>query len=372
MESKKILITTNGFYPDISPRSFRATELAKELVRQGHLVTVLTHPRPGCREFCQQNHIIFKDLGMITWPSIQIKGRGVIRLFRRVLARFSTLLFEYPFIQIMPLMKKALKGEGGYDMLVSVAVPYPIHWGVAAVRTQKNPIAKVWVADCGDPYMGQENDTFTAPFYFAWLEKKFCRKADFITVPTEASIKGYYPEFHSKFRVIPQGFKFEDIKKSTETLPENKIIFGYGGMFIPGRRDPSEFLTYLNSLNTSIQFEFHVYTTTPHLVEPFVATSHGRIVIKPVLDRIALLHEMSKMHFVVNFENVGLTQTPSKLIDYAIIQKPVLSIKFGALNKNVVMEFLNKNYTSAFLIENPNQYKIENVAKQFIQLIQTS
>lgn len=372
LETKKILITTNGFYPDISPRSFRATELAKELVRQGHLVTVLTHPREGCAEFCDQNGIVFKDLGMITWPTIQIKGNGFIRLFWRVLARFSSLLLEYPFIQIMPLMKRALRGEGGYDMLISVAVPYPIHWGVAAIRSHKNPIAKVWVADCGDPYMGQENDTFTVPFYFSWLEKKFCRKADFITVPTCGSISGYYPEFHSKIKVIPQGFKFEDVPKNNGALPDHKIIFGYGGMFIPGRRDPSEFLNYLNSLDPSLKFEFHIYTTTPHLVQPFLAASHGRIFLKPVLDRITLLYEMSKMHFVVNFENIGTTQTPSKLIDYAIIDKPVLSIKFGALNKKVVIEFLNKNYTSAFLIENPNQYRIENVAKQFIQLAENA
>lgn len=42
---KKILIVTNGYYPKNSPRSFRATEFAKELHRQGHQVTVITHAR---------------------------------------------------------------------------------------------------------------------------------------------------------------------------------------------------------------------------------------------------------------------------------------------------------------------------------------
>lgn len=368
MEPKKILITTNGFYPDISPRSFRATELAKELVRQGHQVSVLTHPRPGCAEFCAQHGIIFKDLGMITWPAVAIKGSGIIRLFRRVLARFSSLLLEYPFIQIIPLMKKALKGENGYDLLISVAVPYPIHWGVAAMRTARHPIAKIWVADCGDPYMGQENDTFKPPFYFGWLEKKFCRKADFITVPTQAAIGGYYPEFRSKIRVIPQGFRFEDVVPHQEPLPQDKIVFGYGGMFIPGRRDPSEFLSYLNTLDPSIRFEFHVYTTTPHLVAPFVDASHGRIQLKPIVDRATLLAQMSQMHFVVNFENVGSTQTPSKLIDFAIIQKPILSIKYGALNTQVVDEFFHGNYQNALVLDNVDQYRIENVAQAFLSL----
>lgn len=370
MDKKKILITTNGFYPDISPRSFRATELAKELVRQGHTVKVLTHPRIGTAEFCKNNGIEFKDLGHITWPVPTVKGEGLVRLFWRVVTRFSALLLEYPFIQIMPLMKQGLKGESGYDMLISVAVPYPIHWGVASVRTKNNPIAKIWVADCGDPYMGQENDTFKPPFYFGWLEKKFCRKADYLTVPTAASINGYYKEFHDKIRVIPQGFRFEDIRKYTGPKTTDKIIFGYGGMFIPGRRDPSELLAFLNGLNESYHFEFHVYTNTPQLIAPFIAASNDRIQLKQVLDRESLLFEMSKMDFVVNFENVGNTQTPSKLIDYAILEKPILSIKTGNLDINIVSEFLNGNYANAFIINDFEQYRIEKVAKKFLQLLE--
>jgi hypothetical protein len=115
-----------------------------------------------------------------------------------VTARFSSLLFEYPFIQLMPMLKRGLKGESGYDLLISVAVPHPIHWGVAAVRTKTNPIAKVWVADCGDPYMGQENDTFKPPFYFGWLEKKFCRIADYITCPRKLRLAVIIPNSTTK------------------------------------------------------------------------------------------------------------------------------------------------------------------------------
>jgi hypothetical protein len=370
MEPLKILIVTNAFYPDISPRSFRATELALEFVRQGHAVKVLTHPRIGTDEFCKINGIVFKDLGNLTWPDTIIKGSGLVRLFWRIVKRFSILLFEYPHIQIVPLLKKGLKGESGYDALISVAVPYPIHWGVAAVRSKKNKIAKVWIADCGDPYMGQENDTFTPPFYFGWVEKWFCRKANYLTVPTEASIKGYYAEFHSKIRVISQGFRFEDVKTHEGTKTTDKVVFGYGGMLIPGRRDPSEFLNFLNSLDETYNFEFQVFTNTPQLVEPYLAKSKGRIVLKKVLDRSSLLYEMSKMDFVINFENVGTAQTPSKLIDFVIIKKPILSIKYGDLKPEIVMEFLNGNYEKSLTISNPEQYRIENVVQKFISLIE--
>jgi len=370
MNVKKIAIVTNAFYPEISPRSFRASELAKELARQGHLVTVITHPRDGAELFCNNNNIQFKSLGMLTWFAPTLKGSGIVLLFWRIVSRLLVLLFEYPNLQLVFLIKKALKNEKGYDALISIAVPYPIHWGVARVYTKKNAIAKVWIADCGDPYMGQENDTFKPPFYFGWVEKWFSRKVDFLTVPTQKSIKGYYPEFHHKIKVIPQGFRFEDIKLYKGTLLNEKIIFGYAGMFIPGRRDPSEFLKFLNGIDTSVSFEFHIYTPTPQFVEPFVNESNGRIKLKTIIPRDVLLFELSKMHFMVNFENVGSTQTPSKLIDYLIIDKPVLSVTFGSLKPSIFFEFLNANYENQMVLPPKEQYKIENVSRQFISLIQ--
>lgn len=366
--SKKILLVSNAFYPDNSPRSFRATELAKELVRQGHIVKVITHPRIGTEAFCAEHGIAYKSLGSLTWPVPTLKGTGLTMLFWRIVVRFSILFFEYPMIQLIPLVKKALKGEEGYDALISVAVPYPVHWGVAEVWS--NRIAKVWIADCGDPYMGQENDTFKPPFYFGYLERKFCRKATYITVPTLAAIKGYYEEFHPRIKVIPQGFRFEDVKLYTGEKQTEKVIFGYGGMFIPGRRDPSEFINFLNTLDSAINFEFHIYTSTPQFVQPFIDPSRSNIQLKPVLDRDSLMFEMSKMDFLVNFENAGTSQTPSKLIDYAILKKPILSIKFGDLKENDVLMFLNKNYESALIIDQPDQYRIENVAQKFITLIE--
>lgn len=364
--SKKILLVSNGFYPENSPRSFRATELAKELVRQGNHVTVVTHPRQGVETFCQQNGIAFKSLGNLTWAEPTIKGSGVIRLFWRIIVRMSLLLFEYPKIQLVLLVKKALKNETGYDALISIAVPYPIHWGVASIWSKK--IANVWIADCGDPYMGQENDTFKPAFYFKWVEKWFCKKADYLTVPTEKSINGYYPEFHSKIKVIPQGFRFEDVQLFTGEKDNSKIVFGYAGMYIPGRRDPSEFLEFINTIESEKPFEFHIYTTTPQFVQPYIK-NNGRVILKELVPRDKLLFELSKMDFMVNFENVGNTQTPSKLIDYLIIEKPVLSIKYGDLNKSAVHQFLKADYTQRMLLPDRELYRIENVASKFTTLI---
>ncbi|MBK6729402.1 MAG: hypothetical protein IPG60_00025 [Bacteroidetes bacterium] len=75
------------------------------------------------------------------------------------------------------------------------------------------------------------------------------------------------------------------------------------------------------------------------------------------------------MDFVINFGKCRYKQTPSKLIDYAIIKKPILSIKTGNLDKDIVLEFLSSNYSNRYIIENPDKYKIQSVCREFINLI---
>jgi hypothetical protein len=369
MTAKKILLVSQAFFPENSPRSFRATELAKEFARIGHEVTVVT-PRldPVHNDFEKDFGVRIKDMGKFSWKAITLKGSSIELLLRRVLFRFSNLLFEYPGIQLYWLVKKALHKETGYHLMISIAVPYPVHWGVAAARSSTHKIAGTWVADCGDPYVGRENDTFKIPFYFNYIEKWFCRKADYLSVPTAGAIHAYFKEFHPKIKVISQGFRFEDIKLSDEMPAPGKPVFAYGGAFIKGMRDPAEFLHYLCSLPND--FEFRIYTNTPELVQPFMAAAAGRIKLLPVIPRTQLLFELSKVHFLVNFENEGSRQTPSKLIDYVIIGKPILSVKTGALNKPAVKEFLGGDYSNRLLIENPDQYRIENVCKAFLALCQ--
>lgn len=351
-----------------SPRSFRTTELAKEFARQGHDVTVLTPKTSEHISFEKENNIIIKDLGQQTWRPIELKGKGLTLLIRRAIRRFTKLLFEYPEVELMGTVKRALEKENGYDMLISIAVPYTIHWGVARVwkHNGKNNPAKVWIADCGDPYMGKENDSFKVPFYFKYVEKWFFRKTDYVTVPTEGSKDGYYKEFHSKIRVIPQGFRFDEIKMKDQHTEEDKVKFAYAGAFMPGRRDPKEFCDYL--LQKDKNYEFHIYTQHVELVKKYEKLSGGRIIIKDIIPRHELLNALGEMNFVVNFENAGNKQTPSKLIDYALIQKPILSIKTGAFDSAIVDEFLNENYVHTYRVENIERYKIENVVEAFLNL----
>ena len=366
MDKKKILIVSRSFYPMNSPRSFRTTELAKEFVQQGHQVTVLTHKDDAVHiAFEKEFGLVVKDFGKLKWNAIKVKGGKFENLFRRLLIRFTIQFFEYPNVELMGLVKKALQKETGYDLLISIATPHPTHWGVAAVWNRQQKIATTWVADCGDPYMGRESNSFKPAFYFRYVEKWFCKKADWLTVPTNSSIQAYYPEFREKIKVIPQGFNFDDYQFPI-SAKNNKPVFAYAGNFIPGLRDPTEFLAFLNGLE--MDFEFRIYTLTPYVVPSFAKNSKGRIIICKTIPRIELLQELSTVDFVVNFENTGTGETPSKLIDYAIVKKPILPVKTGSLNKDLVLEFINGHYTNAQQVQNMDQYRIQKVCAQFIDL----
>jgi len=363
----KILIVSRSFYPANTPRAFRTIEIAKEFSAMGHQVTVLTPAHETHQAFAEKHQIQLKDLGKPTWKPIKVSGTGLKRLFLRIQVRLFSLLFLYPDIESMFLVKKALKKEKGkYDLLISIAAPHPVHWGTAWALKKKNPITKTWIADCGDPFMGGENDTFKRLFYFKYFEKWFCRKADSITVPIAESKTAYYEEFRHKINVIPQGFKFEDVPIIEQPKPNKVPTFAYAGTLIPKIRDPHEFFEFI--CRTELNFKFIVYTNNPDHVRKYLERSNGKIEVRQFLPRLELLVELQQMDFVVNFENIGPKQSPSKLIDYAIIKKPILSVKTFGFTNQTLLEFLNGDYKGQLRIPEPDRYRIENVCKQFIHL----
>jgi hypothetical protein len=371
VEKKSVLIISQFFHPEQTPRAFRATELVKELLIQGHNVSLMIPSKEGIGIFLLNNPVHYINLGELKWRIPNFDRFGKIgRIFSKVLNRVLPLFFEYPSLEIFFKVRKAIKKESRkYDLLISIAVPYTLHWAVASVwsKDKNSNIAKVWISDCGDPYCLRENDTFRPPFYFHWIEKWFMKKTDFITVPTYNSHKAYFNDFHSKMHVIPQGFKFNETQKHT-ILSDGIIRFGYGGSFIPGKRDPKEFIKFLTEISNNFNYEFHIFTKTPQFVEEYIKGNKNIYLHEPI-DRLSLLNLFSTFDFVVNFSNSGFSQTPSKLIDYAIIRKPILNIETSCINRRNIIEFLNKDYKNQLIVDDIEIYRIENVVKKFIDLI---
>ena len=364
----KILIVSAAFYPENSPRSFRATELAREFARQGHEVSVMTTDRGATlEEFCVKHNIKLKCV-----PALQFKEIPVLAGFKgyllRLIRRLLLMFFEYPEVELFWKIRKGLQYERAYDLLISVAVPYPVHWAVASVQQKQHRITRCWVADCGDPYMGNESDSFKRLFYFGWIEKWMFSRVDCITIPIESARVAYYKEFRPKISVIPQGVNFAELRADCRPYYKNSIpTFAYAGTFIPGYRDPRKLLEYLISLPND--FLFYIYTSMPSWLQEVEEKSRGRIISKSYLPRNDLIGQLSQMDFLVNIENSTSTQVPSKLIDYFLVERPVLSLSGNMISEDTIKQFLNGNYSEQLQFDNYEKFKIQNVSRQFLSLV---
>lgn len=372
MKKRSILLVSSAFYPEISPRSFRATELAKEFCRQGHKVVVISKYRDfDYTELLNKYPVTLKMWRKPLFPAIPDLRRKPFSTISRVISRVLSLLFEYPGIEEMLRVKMMLKQESGYDLLISFAVPFPIHWGVAWSWSEKHRIAQTWIADCGDPYMFARLDSFRKPFYFKFPEVSFCRKCDYIIVPFKAMKSQFYPQFINKIRVIPQGVNFDEIKLYDSPVKNNMPVFIFAGSVIPGKRDLSLFIDFLATLPDD--FLFIVYTNKKEWLNAYRKKLGNKLEIHGYIDRLSLIYEMSKADFLVNVDTVMDTQLnteaiPSKLIDYALADRPILNINSAHFNKEMVLKFLNKDYSDQRLI-NKSDYNIKRVSLQFLDLI---
>lgn len=368
---KKVLIVSRSFYPQNSPRSFRTTELAKELARQGHNVDVLlpANLRKDIEnDFDNELGINFLYFGPLIWKNLGKTKNPLIGDLKRKFGRLLFLLFEYPNIEIYFKLQGALKKLNGYDLLISIAVPHENHWAIAKVRSNKHPIAKTWVADCGDPFMTNVLETISPPFYFGWLEKSFLKKADYVSVPTLGSINGYNSGFRHKFKVIPQGFDFNEVEL-IDFKPKYEIpTFAYaGGVSVIGIRSLHQFIRVLK--NSGKKFIFHVYSTNgKSILKDVVQGFEEKIILHDPLPRKALLFELSKMDFLVNLDNGTHLNTPSKLIDYGLTKRPILNIDPLNPEIDLIYSFLDSNYSRSLVVSDLKKNDIKEVAKSFLSV----
>src|SRR5699024_10525534 len=142
-------------------------------------------------------------------------------------------------------------------------------------------------------------------------------------------------------------FNFEEVEISPKL--ENEVItFIYAGGFYENIRDPRPFLDYISTLD--VDFRFVVYTKGKSLLKGYEDKLKGKLIVKDYIPRLDIIKVMSQADFLVNFENGTAVQSPSKLIDYALSQRPILSIDSLNPDKSKVDEFFNKNYNRQYVI----------------------
>lgn len=365
----KIVIISRAIYPQLAPRPFRATELAKYFAKIGHDVTLYgVLGRFDYANFTKETGVKVRNLGKMIFATQNSDGIEKISLVNKIGRKLLHRFLEFPDIELAFKVYNLLKQEKEIDLLITVAIPYPIHWGAAwAKKKLKDRFPKKWISDCGDPYMG--NSVHKKPlFYFQYIEDFWGRQTDYITIPVEEARKAYNKKVQNKIRVIPQGFDFSNVKID-KNFKGNKIPhFAYAGVVYKDYRDPSCFLEYLSRIEKD--FCFVVYTRTKELFENYQKKLEGKMIIRDYIPREELLYSLSQMDFLVNLQNNANVQVPSKLIDYCLARRPILDISsvFSEREKENVDAFLGGNYIKCHEMIDIEQYNIKNVGNAFLKL----
>jgi len=358
----KILMISRVTFPRQSPRAFRTAELSEQLAKMGHNVTLYTvQGKYDYTSYMQKTGIVMKPIRM-KYATLASYGSRKSNVIDFILAKLFRKWIYYPDIEFMFRMKKILKEEHNVDLLITIAQPHSIHWGVGFAKAKLGErFPKIWIADCGDPFCGCPISKW--PKYMRYFEKKWCNQVNYITVPTEASKNGYFPEFRDKIHVIPQGFDFS--KTPINKYKKNAVpTFVFAGSIHPGR-SPQKFMDYLLTLN--IDYKFLLYMRSP-FDKKYESLSSGKIKYIIGYGRQEIIKACSQADFLINVRNPSTVQTPSKLIDYGISKRPILDISDDFKEQDKFIQFVNYDYSKQLIMYDLDAYKIENVASSFISL----
>lgn len=363
----RIVIISGTIFPHISARSFRTTELAKGLARMGHDVTVYAIlGKYDYSSFEKEYHLTVKDLGASRCGNFNSDGIEGMSFVNRALRKLLYNVIDYPRCEYLFKTYAALRKESPFDLLITVAHPFGIHWGAAFFKKKHPGLFKKWISDCGDPFMGNPIETKRWRFPLEPMERFWCRQTDRITIPVAEGKDGYYKEFRDKISVIPQSIDFDSVKigkYSGNAVPS----FLFSGAVYKGQRDPREFLEYLSHLDRD--FRFYVYSVTDDIFSDYIPALGERLILQRYIPRDELILRMSQMDFLVNINNNTSVQKPSKLIDYGLSKRPILNVSTHMSQQecDAFDAFLKGDYSARYVIPDFEQYDSKNVCRQFVE-----
>ena len=367
----KIHILTGHYHPQLHPRAFRANELAMEFKRRGYDVTVTNCWRIDGYDYetyAKEQGIQVKNLDILHSGMDNQVGSASKPSFRKgLLNKWKNYLLAGSLFYRGPLIGKRLEIDDDTDLVIALSTPFTCLYGLS-YYTRKHGKKWVAIADSGDPFYGSKQTP--KAIWFKFIEKGVYKKFDYLTIPTENAIPLYASMIKKeKIRIIPQGFKMDNLRLF-EGERGKKVRFAYAGVFYWDIRNPEFLFQYLDAL-TDEDYEFYVYmrAVDARLVAELekYPNLNNKINVQYSLPHDELLYELSKMHFLVNIENLSNTQMPSKLINYGMTGRPIFSCKKDTFEPTKFDDFMKGDYTGKYNID-VKQYDIRHIADQFLLL----
>ncbi|MBI3133433.1 MAG: glycosyltransferase [Bacteroidetes bacterium] len=387
----RIAIVSYFFHPVLNPRSFRAFELGKELARRGHHVVFFVPDtgvdytalektnnfkvntvEPGFYLNKKNRNPVQQQQPVQTQPETVAARPGLVKKLKAKIIRWfypGGFNFEFAYTCSKVLKKQSQP----FDLVISVGLPICAHLAVSKARRRNKQFSRCCIADYGDPYSFSK--IINPPYFHRWLERRMLKQFDFILTPTSKGVHAFrYFKPDEKIKVIPQGFDFTQIKRAdTVVIDKSKPVhFVFSGNFYKEARNPKELFEFLTSTNRDYCFTLFINTgdsENREIIAPYLDKMGARLVVKPFVERLECIYEMSKADFLVNISNTHDEHTPSKLIDYKLTGRPIFSYVPGKFDPQVMAAFMDKNYVHDLAPEiNLEPFDIRNVVDGIMKL----
>jgi len=360
----KILIVCYSYFPELSPRAFRWAAIAEELVCLGHQVQVIcasstSRAERECvggveihRAGSNARELVKRWLRLeatVAPASTAIKVGASVSVRNRVGQLMKSayrhtvrkLLWpDFAAFWYFSALKSAhaLIQDSRPDVVVTVSLPYTGHLVGLALKRHH---AIRWLVDIGDPFSFMTETPVNNTTLFRGLnarsESLVLEMADAVAVTTEGTRQEYLKCFptmdQSKIAVVPPLFVATSMKDGSVPyfkLP-NKIRLVFAGTLYRTIRNPAallELFGHLMSTPLGAKLELHFYgvlNDCKPCFDPYGDLLGSKIFIHGLVPRAEAVRAMQEATVLVNFGNSTAYQLPSKVVEYAMLGKPVLN-----------------------------------------------
>lgn len=364
----RLLIIAYSYYPALTPRAFRWTAVAEALVSRGHDVYVICNKEATVRKSESVNGVKVYRVGanfresFRIWlgsssPNFMASGamdadpKAPFKTVQVYIARMVKWIYDHSVKKILwpdfacfwyfPALACAnnLLQKGKFDAVVTISLPFSGH--CVGLKLKKRYGIR-WIVDIGDPFSFMIETPVNNHRLYRRLnyrtESKVLNYSDGITVTADATKIQYMTRFPNltadKISVIPPLFvEPVDEDKPAPFFPDfSKTRLIFAGTLYEKIRNPSALLELFNRLLKSTDgenLELHflgVINDCYKFFDKYRALIGVKIFLHGLVPRATAVKAMQGGTILVNLGNSTTFQLPSKVVEYAMLGKPVLNI----------------------------------------------
>jgi hypothetical protein len=376
-----ILIISHSYFPALTPRAIRWSNLHEEFLLQGHNVQVVSS-KLGSLQASNNKDVFyvgsslrsyFKTDRIDTHSNTKTKKnfcfKGLFHL-KRIISLLSIQIhsiflrpfrwpdFAWPFIFFGFISSRNLLKKKKYDLVITVSHPFSSHL-IGIMIKYLHPQVR-WIADNGDPFSFMDkprvNNFFLYKALNKYVESKVLHLCDGFAVTTEGTSELYRTYFHSssdKIKVIgPLLSKEATIvfnEHSAISKSEGRVVFNFFGTLYSTIRNPRYLIEVLDLLSFKIneQIEVNFYGEPNDISIQDIRSQNISINFHGMLSRNDALNKICTSDILLNIGNSNQYQLPSKLVEYVASANPI--INFAPIANDSSSKFLS-NFSNTLTI----------------------